>query len=126
MLLTSGLDPYPEATVKGHLTQEQQGLKSTTQNHQTTRKPFVKEEIGATLLDDAFPQYNVPNVKTNDVVYQIIDPRKMDKAYIDLAGQFPYMSRQGNQYILVGYHYDGNYIAATPLKRRTAGEITKS
>ena len=55
----------------------------------------------------------------------MVDPRKLDTANMDLTGKFPYISRRGNQYILVGYHYDANYIAAVPIKKRTAGEITK-
>ena len=45
---------------------------------------------------------------------------------MDLTGKFPnIMSRRGNQLMLVGYHYDdANYIAAIPIKRRTAGMIT--
>ena len=55
----------------------------------------------------------------------MVDPRKLGTANMDLTGKFPYISRRGNQYILVGYHYDANYIAAVPIKKRTAGEITK-
>ena len=55
----------------------------------------------------------------------MVDSRKLDTANMDLTGKFPYISRRGNQYILVGYHYDANYIAAVPIKKRTAGEITK-
>ena len=65
-------------------------------------------------------------MKTHHVLYALTDVRKRGQASMDLTGKFPYISRRGNQYILVGYHYDANYIAVVPLKRRTAGDITKA
>jgi hypothetical protein len=104
------------ATQLGHLNQERQGL-------QSTKVPFVaiKQEDDD---DNFFPQSDTPNIKTNDAAYSIIQFTPKDKAYIDLTGRFPYTSSRGNQYILVGYHYDSNAILVTPLKNRTAGEIT--
>ena len=39
---------------------------------------------------------------------------------------FLFFSARGNEYILVGYHYDANAILATPLKSRCAGDITNA
>ena len=121
------------ATAKGHLHQERQGLQSTKSStlpstttllqQATTVKPRIKHEDDE---DDYFPTPEQPNIKTTNVMYSIIDTHKLGQASMDLTGRFPYMSRRGNQYILIGYHYDANYIAAVPLKRRTAGEITKA
>ena len=74
--------------------------------------------------NDFFPPSHKPFLKTNDTVYTMVDPRKMGSASMDLTGRFLYTSRRGNQYILVGYQYDTNYIATIPLKRRTAAVIT--
>ena len=41
-----------------------------------------------------------------------------------LTGPFPQRSSSGNQYLLIGYHYDGNAIIATPIKNRHAAIIT--
>ena len=47
-------------------------------------------------------------------------------AYIDLTDRFPYRSERGNEYILVGYHYDANAILCTALKKRQSSTITKA
>ena len=124
-LLSQGLPPS-EATARGHLKQERKNLQSTKKptilTQACTTTPSIKIEDDE---KDYFPTPNIPNIKTKDVVYTVIDTRKMNQASMDLTGRFPYTSRRGNQYILVGYHYDANYIAAVPLKRRTAAEITK-
>ena len=123
-LFTSGLPPS-EATARGHLKQERKNL-------QSTKPKSILKQITSNVLkfedeeEDFAPRSDTPNTKTNDVVYALIDPRKVKQAAIDLTGKFPYTSRRGNQYILVGYHYDANYITAVPLKNRTAGEITKA
>ena len=36
------------------------------------------------------------------------------------------IKQEGGEYILVGYHYDGNTILAEPLKNRTAALIVES
>ena len=41
-------------------------------------------------------------------------------AYTYLTGRSPYRSSRGNEYILVGYHFDGNTILAEPIKNRQA------
>ena len=73
---------------------------------------------------DAFPPSDNPNIKTNEVIYAIFDSSSKGLAYIDLTGRFPYRSAQGNEYILVGYHYDANAILSTALKNRQAASIT--
>ena len=128
-LLHAGLSTSV-ATARGHLHQERQNLQSTKNNNPSTTllqqatstSPSLKHEDDD---KDYFPSPETPNVKTKNVIYAVIDTRKLGQASMDLTGKFPYISRRGNQYILVGYHYDANYIAAVPVKRRTAGEMTK-
>ena len=125
-LVTKGL-PISVATAKGHIKQQRQNLQST--------KTLLQQAISTSMSiptvkteeenEDFFPVPDSPNVKTHDLIFAMVDARKLDTASIDLTGKFPYISRRGNQYILVGYHYDANYIAAVPIKKRTAGEITK-
>ena len=45
---------------------------------------------------DSFPSSPTPNKKPHQVAYQ------------DLTGRFPVRSSRGNEYILVGYHFDVN------------------
>ena len=63
-----------------------------------------------------FPSSPRLNVKTNDICYAIFDSEDTIAGYIDLTGHFPKRSSQGNQYILVGYHYDSNHIMGVPVK----------
>ena len=43
--------------------------------------------------------------------------------YIDLIGWFLKRLSQGNKHIMVGYHYDPNYILAILLKNRRGATI---
>ena len=75
------------------------------------------------LDDNSFPTSPSPNIKTNNVAYMIINRDDVCTAYIDLIWIFSCQSIGGNQYLLVAYHYDGNYIVAQPLKNRGKGSI---
>ena len=80
---------------------------------------------GATITDDNhFPQSPCPNTKTNAVAYVIINHDDDNVGYMDLAGCFPQRSSRGNEYVLVGYHFDGNAILASAVKNRTANSLT--
>ena len=65
---------------------------------------------------ELFPPSDSPNLKTNEVIYSIIDFSPTGLSYIDLTGQFPYKSTRGNGYIIVGYYYGTNTILGTLLK----------
>ena len=56
----------------------------------------------------------------------LIDKKIVVTAYSDLTGRFPVRSTQGNEYIMVGYHYNGNYILGHLVKNRTSFELTKA
>ena len=116
----------PIATTQGHLHQERQKLQSTkspslsdtstSKIREHLKKLRAKKKKGETLedvlkrelLEHNFPTPDEPNVKTKEVIYAIIDKKEISTAYTDLTGRFPLRSSRGNQYILVGYHYDGN------------------
>ena len=106
--------PLSTATVQGHLHRERQKLQSTTKK--TTNKCI---EAGLDLVEDEMtPSSPTPNVKTNQVAYILIDKKDLTTAYQDLTGRFPYRSSRGNEYILIGFHYDANSIIAHPVKNR--------
>ena len=65
---------------------------------------------------DHFPIVEVLNMRTNQVCYAIIDPIEIIIGYIDLTGRFSKISSRGNEYILVGYHFDSNHIRVIPIK----------
>ena len=129
------------ATAKGHLNQERKHLQSTKSNQPDYKKYIesIKNNIkrlrtslpdGVSLadtlkkdiFDDAFhpPQEN--NIKTNDVIYALIDS-KSGLGYMDLTGRFPYQSSRGNNYLMVAYNYDANAILVEALKNRQAASI---
>ena len=68
----------------------------------------------------------VPNTKTNQVCYVIVDSREAITDYMDLTGRFPRRSSRGNKYILVSYHFDTNYIRAITMKNRRGQTITEA
>ena len=134
--------PTSVYTAKGHLNQERKFLQSTNTKSQdykvrmeTIRLKLerLKAQIkpGASLSDalvqdmhdDTFPTSDQPNMKKHEVVYSIIQDNSIT-AYTDLTGRFPYRSSRGNEYILVGYHYDSNAILVQPLCNREAQTIT--
>ena len=145
-LLQKHLHPAPY-TAKGHISQTRQHLQST---HATPRnnsqylkniqknikalrdsaKPGDKKSLTdllqSSINDDAFPSSDTPNIKRNEVTYALFESSPTGLAYIDLTGRFPYRSARGNEYILVGYHYDANAILSTALKNRQAATITKA
>lgn len=102
------------ATARGHMKQERQHLQSTKNS-----KPIVYD-------DNFFPDSDIPNIRTDDVLYTILNITSQSKAYGDLTGKFPVISSRGTQYFLVSYHYDANAVYAICLKNRSAFEITKA
>ena len=89
-----------------------QGADEITDDKQ---KPTIQTEHLDIFLDH-FPASPDPNTKTNEMAYTFINCSTLSLAYQDLAGQFPYKSTQGNQYILVGYHYNANCNLAQLVK----------
>ena len=98
--------PKVIATIQGHQKSERKGLQST--------KNIIQEEEHITEEDDYFPTPPTPNIRQNHVCYTIIEPDTTPTAFIDLTGKFPKRSSRGHQYIMVGYHYDGNCILGPP------------
>ena len=84
----------------------------------------IQQAIKYNINTDAFPPSPSPNIKTNDVVYNIIEASPKDLAHTNLTGSFPYQSSRGNEYIFVGFHYDANAILVEPIKNRQAGTLT--
>ena len=107
--------PLSTATVQGH-------LHSQRKNLQSTKHDVKPDDIHD--FEDYFPTPEVPVVKSNQVAYVLIDKSTILAAYQDLTGQFPYKSSSGNEYVLIGYHYDANCIIGHPVKDRRATTLT--
>ena len=96
------------ATVQGHLHRERQNLQSTRPQIKQEDTPTAsitqqQEQVPTEDLLDFFPESPSPNIKTNEVVYAIVDKTRYTLGYQDLTGRFPVRSSQGNEYILGGY-----------------------
>ena len=118
--------PLSTATIQGHLHKERQNLQSTKK----TQRAFSQDHNISTETDqetdqDAFPTQTSPQPITHQTLYLLVDRKRLITAYQDLTGRFPVRSSQGNEYVLIGYHYDGNYIHGIPVKNRTAPESPK-
>jgi len=68
-------------------------------------KQNIKMSDNIVDILDHFSILDVPNEKTNQVCYTIVDPREVITGYIDLIGRFPRRSSRGNECILISYHY---------------------
>ena len=48
------------------------------------------------IFDDAFPQSDNNNMKTNEVIFKLFEISETGITYTDQTGRFPYRSSQGN------------------------------
>ena len=135
-MVTKHLHPVT-ATAKGNIAQTRQHPQSTTTpkpienstyldsirrniknikaNSNTAGNQSLETLLRASIDAGAFPPADSPNIKTKEGVYALFDSSPKGLAYIDLIGRFPYRSARGNEYILVGYHYDDNDILVVAL-----------
>ena len=75
------------------------------------------------IKHDNFPLLPHPNDKVNEVAYIIVSKDDICIAYQDLTGRFPAKSSRGNEYILIGYHYDTNCILGVAVKNIKIAEF---
>ena len=114
------------ATTLGHQRHDKHSLQST--KLKVIDKAPIHQDFNTTLTQDidqdAFPQSEIHNKKTNEVICSVIQTNTTELGFTDLTGRFPYRSSRGNEYILVAYNYDGNCILAEAIKNREAKSIT--
>ncbi|KAL7538829.1 hypothetical protein ACHAWF_008258, partial [Thalassiosira exigua] len=92
--------PNADKTLKGHMTQCRQGVRSTKPKQVPHYESPPADEQGA---------------KTNELHVKVVH---VSRLYTDDTGRFPVRSRSGNQYIMVAYHCNANVILACPFKTR--------
>ena len=73
------------------------------------------------MKQDYFPPYTL--TPTNNIMCTVVPLNTPSKSYADLTGKFPYCSSSGNQYIMIFYNYDANYINAIPVNSRQAADL---
>ena len=70
---------------------------------------------------EPIPPEGLPNEGHNKIHIKTTHISNLDT---DGTGQFPVISRKGNQYIMVAYHCDANTIIAVPFKSRKEKDHT--
>jgi len=102
--------PHSYPMIKGHLDHVRKNQRST--------KPKPRE----TPLepDDAFPTDGL-DVRSHNCFLTLIEPT--GQIYTDQTGKFVTPSSNGNNYLMIVYDYDSNYIFAEPFKTRTAQSL---
>jgi hypothetical protein len=104
--------PFSAATVKGHLDQTRQNIRSTKTNVEDNE-----------TIDEQFPIQLTTNNndKANFCYTTIFEPT--GKVYSDQTGNFKYVSSKGNSSLVIMYDYDSNAILAEPIGNRKASTI---
>jgi hypothetical protein len=104
---------------------------------QGVRSTKVKEDEPEEEIPDQGTYTDEPTDYTIQINSHAPKPKRMNDVYIKIhntsetmhsnfTGQFPAISRRGNQYIMVLVEVDGNYIDAEPMKNKTEGSIIKA
>ena len=111
--------PNPTATAKGHLDQLRQGLRSTKPLTEST-DDWHPTRFAATVTHVS--QRRPARVSTR--VYSPHPPHRQNHS--DLAGRFPVTSLHGNQYMMIQYCEDANYIHVELMQSRSATDFVKA
>jgi hypothetical protein len=108
--------PYSFATIKeGHLDQTRQNLRSTRLS--PTSIETGSSTIPTSTIDADFHPKGIETI-TNMCFASIIAPT--GQIYTDQTGKFILPSSTGNNYIMILYDYDSNFIFIQPFHNRTA------
>jgi hypothetical protein len=123
--------PHSTAMFKGHMDQTRKNQRSTKHKVPKTKVPTNSsalaeaylecksfEQDDATLKDDFFPAREPPGLRTHNCYAVIMEAT--GQIYTDQTGRFIIPSSLGNNYILILYDYDSNYIMPIAFKNRTA------
>ena len=62
--------------------------------------------------------------KQEDIYIKVHDTN--DTMYTNQTDKFPHISSRGNQYHMIAYHVDSNYIWVEHMKNRTEGEMIQA
>ena len=97
--------PSANETLKGHMVQTRQGVRSTKPKKPATQSPAPEEQ----------PPEKVDQSPSQELFVQVVHTSKL---YTDDCGRFPIKARSGNQYLMIAYHRDSNAILCEPFKTR--------
>lgn len=101
-----------EATVKGHMNQTRQGIRSTKNNNQQREDDSMETSL------------QEPENERTNVVFCAVEELE-GRISTDQTGFFPRTSARGMKYVMIFYVYDANYIKGVPIKNRTHNEFLR-
>ena len=104
--------PPSYAMVKGHLDQVRKNKNSTKP------KPIADSDNEPT--ENAFPTES-PRDRSHECFAAMFEPT--GQIYSDQTGKFITPSSQGNNYLMIVYDYDSNFIFSEPFKTKSADSI---
>eukprot|EP00804_Cyclotella_cryptica_P012573 CCRYP_014710-RA/>CCRYP_014710-RA protein AED:0.34 eAED:0.26 QI:0/0/0/1/0/0/2/0/588 len=104
------------ACEQGHMDQRRAGIRSTKSSHDSTPTP---------TNDHMEDQEQTPqNDKAHMVFMTLIEVA--GQLFTDQTGRLPVTSNRGNNYIVIFYAVNPNYIKAYPIKSRHRSELLKA
>ena len=114
---------FSKAMTKGHLNQERQGIWSTKLQQPRPKciQPKKAEDLIILTGEDSKHLRECSNpapIERKENAFYIKVHEATCKMCTDSTGCFLLPSSKGNQYILIGYDYNANYIFAEPMKNR--------
>jgi hypothetical protein len=101
---------------QGHMDQRMQGIRSTKSSHANPSPDAID------TMEE--PEQAPSNDKTNMVFMTIAEAD--GQLFTDQTGRFPVTSNKGNNYIVLFYVVDANFIKSYPIKSRHRTEILKA
>eukprot|EP00804_Cyclotella_cryptica_P027018 CCRYP_013666-RA/>CCRYP_013666-RA protein AED:0.36 eAED:0.36 QI:0/-1/0/1/-1/1/1/0/319 len=122
-LVRKYLAPSP-TTSKGHMKRPRAGIRSTrltmTGPNATPVSPPSNVQDDAPpdkpTMDPHFIPPDITDTTCNVFCFAALADKQHGTMYTDATGALPAVTLEGNQYYLVAYAYDPNYIYATPLR----------
>eukprot|EP01034_Spumella_vulgaris_P038071 gene38071-46978_t len=114
--------PSSVATSKGHLDQTRQGLRTTQQPPAPAEESDTDRHPAVSVSQSSPPPRGPSRVFTK--ILSVPDPT--GRRASDLTGRFPVASKRGNQYILIMFCEDFNYIRPEPLRLRDQVDYVKA
>eukprot|EP00804_Cyclotella_cryptica_P028204 CCRYP_011045-RA/>CCRYP_011045-RA protein AED:0.18 eAED:0.15 QI:0/0/0/1/1/1/2/0/1234 len=119
-LVRKYLAPSP-ATSKGHMKRPRTGIRSTRSSLKDTPVaiptdiPTDEPQIGTMPCPHVIPP-DITDTTCNVFCFAALADKHHGTMYTDATGALPAVKLEGNQYYLVAYAYDPNYIYAIPLR----------
>ena len=115
-----------------HLDQQYQGSRSTSKSHDLSTKPLdnLQADLDAFTDEENFTLPLSPSERTHLVFVAIWDSKSISpiKSTIatDQTGRLPIKSNRGNEYIMILYDFDSNFILAEDTKNRSSIELARA